>query len=653
MCGLAGYCTVTAAYFPTDEALLYNLHSALAHRGPEGHGVWISSCHKIALVHRRLRIIDLSDAACQPMYDEQENIIVSFNGEIYNYQLLRTELESLGYIFRSASDTEVIIYAYKAWGIEAIKRFDGMFAIALFDASANELYLIRDRLGIKPLYITLQAGMLSFASEIKALWQLPWVNKSVNVQALSHYMTFLATPAPMTLYEGIYKLPAGFYVRVDAVRKLSFCQWYNVLAVTTDFDAQTVHDERACVETIVKLLNASVKKKMRSDVPVGVFLSGGVDSSLNVALMAAHNPQLKTFNVAFEDDPAHEQQWARRVAKIFGTDHHELMLTESDAINFFDSMIYHQDEPLGDSVCIPLYYVAKQAKNAGVTVVQVGEGADELFGGYSSYASYLAWQGWWDVSQRLLPDPLKQGLSKVASSYSSLRRQDIWQSWAANRPLFSGSVRVFSQRCKQILLKQKPFDPTIEQVYPGSSLCAQQIYPGFPVGSDSYAITEYHRARILQEDPTADPLKVMIYLELTHRLPELLLMRVDKMAMATAIEARVPYLDHHLVEYALQIPMSLKYKNGQTKYILKKACEGILPPDIIYRKKVGFSTPASHWFRKGTYFKEQLLDRLHSKQHNWQSLINLTYVESLLRDHESYQGDYGAQLWAVNNVLAF
>ena len=647
MCGLAGYRTLSRADIPFDDALLNRLHTSIAHRGPDGHGIWTSDNRQLALVHRRLKIIDVSQAGAQPMMDAQKSVVIVFNGEIYNYLELRTLLQQDGYTFSSQTDTEVIIYAYKKWGIACLDYLDGMFAFSLFDIDTNELYLVRDRMGIKPLYFSLQSHVLSFASEIKALWQLPWIEKQIKHEALSYYLSYLATPAPMTLYEGIYKLPAGFYLKCDAQRTITFHQWYD-LAQKMITSPNQVYDEAYYVDCIRILFDNAVKKRMRADVPIGIFLSGGIDSSLNLAHMARYNQHLKTFNVSFDDGPElQERAWARMVAHKFGAEHHELIISEKEAFESFQKIIYHQDEPLGDPVCIPLYHVSHYAKKTGVTVVQIGEGSDELFCGYPMYADYINLNRYWQPSQRFIPATVRRGLSYAASWYPCKpNKKDMLSRWAHGQPLFCTGALVFSEKWKQNIMHAMPMhlldDPII-----------QQIYANFPQGTDSYAMIDYHRTRLHTHDPQADFIKTIGYVELKHRLSELLLMRVDKMTMAAGIEARVPFLDYRLVEFALQIPASLKYKDATTKYILKKACEGIIPDEVIYRKKVGFNAPTTRWFKSGRYFKEQLQDMLHSPTHEISRMLNVPAIDKMLQDNVQTNVDYAPQLWALQNVMAY
>lgn len=598
MCGLAGYINLSNKTKPISETLLQKMQKALEHRGPDGYGTWKSDKYQLGFAHRRLSIIDLSSSGAQPMSNRTQSITVIFNGEIYNYQELKKELETLGHTFVSRSDTEVLIHAYESWGIEFIHRLEGMFAIALFDAKQDELFLIRDRIGIKPLYFSMQSEYLSFASEIKALWELPWIKRKHSEIALYHYLTFMVTPAPYTIFDQIYKLPAGFYAHVHANKKITFHEWYNPLTQVSLTCKKNNHDEQFYIENIRNLLIESTKKRMISDVPFGAFLSGGIDSSLNVALMAQEIGKVKTFTVAFSDGPeTNELKWARLIAKKFDTDHHEILISQADAEHFYTKMVYHLDEPLADCVCIPFYHVAKLAKDSGVTVVQVGEGSDELFFGYNLYAQYKKLHSrFWSPACRL-PSFAKKGSYAIAKKLFPNKTHivDTLYKLSNQQHLFWGGAIAFDETAKRTYLQKLPtnhVDPIV-----------QQIYPEMSQTPDSHNIVDYHLKRCMQLAPNASFMQQMAYLELKQRLPELLLMRADKMAMATGIEARVPFLDHKLVEFALQIPDHIKFKNGTTKYILKKACEGIIPHEVIYRKKVGFAAPIVRWLNQDSYTK--------------------------------------------------
>lgn len=644
MCGVAGYARLAASY-AIDADLLKRMHQTQAHRGPDGSGLWMSHAAGIGLSHRRLSILDTSDAGLQPMTNADQSVVVCFNGEIYNHGALRAELESYGYVYRSTCDTETIVYAYEQWGIDCLQKFDGMFALVIFDARRNELYLIRDRIGIKPLYFSTMGGMLAFASELKALWQLPWITQQSNSHAVSHYLTFLVSPAPLTLYQGIYKLPAGHYLKLDAQRAISFKQWYSVLDLVPVHHDQYLSNEAACIAHIRSLMHESVGKRMIADVPVGAFLSGGLDSSLIVGLMAQQIDRVKTFTVSFDTGERDERHWARRVADHFKTEHHEILLDEEQAFTIFQKMLQLQDEPIGDCVSIPIYAIAQAAKQAGVTVMLTGEGADELFCGYDMYAKYLAWQPLWQQSQRYIPAIARRSAARVVSAYQheAPARTALLHMWADGKELFWSGATVFYDSWKQEFMNTAfhEVDPVVAALLPGM----RQTH-------ESYDYVEYLRRQMIQRNPQASMLTHMMYRELQHRLPELLLTRLDKMTMASSIEGRVPFLDPKLVAYALKISQELQLKNGVTKYLLKKASEEILPAEIIYRQKIGFAAPVTRWFKKGNYFKPYFEQMLHDTNSPWAELLNFKAIDALRKANEKEQVDFGYQLWVLQNLMA-
>lgn len=645
MCGFGGYLQLSGHTCSYDQKeILDAMQKELSHRGPDGCRTWLSPEHNLALVHTRLSIIDLSEAGAQPMFDKEKSVVLCVNGEIYNYRSLQQELELAGHTFISSCDSEVLVHGYKQWGMDRLlEKLEGMFAFALYDLNRDTLFLARDRIGVKPLYFTLQGGVCSFASEIKALWKLPWVTKNISKEAAYHYVTYLATPAPLTIFQDIYKLPAGFYITFDQQRKMQVTQWYKLHERLKSHGNQS---EQWYIENIRSLLRTSIQKRMVSDVPVGVFLSGGIDSSLNVALMSEFTDHVNTFTVAFKDGPEYnELAWARKVADIYGTRHHEIVIDEHDAYNFFEKMVYHQDEPLGDCVCVPIYFVSKLLKQQGVTVVQVGEGADELFCGYDQYARYMRLYQWWHITQSYLPSLAKKSMFYAAQKLfkNKFNQLDMMQNWASDKELFYSGAVVFSEYMKQHLLNMHAdvSDPMVERFFPGMKL------------DDSYAMADWYRNQLKESIPQADHLTQMGYLELKHRLPELLLMRVDKMSMATAVEARVPFLDHTLVEFALGVPQQLKYHKGVTKYILKKVAEGILPYDIIYRKKIGFAAPTTQWFKYSNRFHGLLNDMLSSRAHVWQDIFDVHAVRMMQQQNRiDTSVDYSYHLWAIQNLLA-
>jgi asparagine synthase (glutamine-hydrolysing) len=493
------------------------------------------------------------------------------------------------------------------------------------------LFLIRDRIGVKPLYFSTQGGILSFASEIKAILVLPWIKSELNLKAFYDYLTFMVSPAPNTIFDQISKLPAGCYVRVDYKKNISLHEWYSPLKTLSDAEKKELTDENFCLEKIESLLVDSIKKRMITDVPIGAFLSGGLDSSLIVALMSQVSGKVKTFTVAFGDDEQNnELKWARLVAEKFDTQHHELVITEKEAFAFYKDMVYHLDEPLADCVCIPFYYVSKLAKDCGVTVAQVGEGADELFFGYQTYASYKKFYDiYWRSTQKIFPDFIKKGFYKTAKTFLPARvnHLEILKNWAYNKDLFWGGALAFNEHQKEMIL---------------SSAVVNKRY-------DSFDIVNFHLSNLKKVDPQADFVKQMTYLELKNRLPELLLMRADKMSMAASVEGRVPFLDYHLVEFMLNVPTQLKFKNSQPKYLLKKVAEKFLPKEIIYRKKIGFAAPTHRWFDRGEYFKKYFDGIVASQAHKSNFFVSdIKNLENLYKNHGS---GFAVQKWVLQNFL--
>lgn len=647
MCGIAGYAQLNLKNEPVSYDHLNAMQKIVAHRGPDGYGIWISKNCTIGLAHRRLSIVDLSAAGAQPMIDQEATVVISFNGEIYNYKALRKELQKLGYRFCSLTDTEVILYAYKAWGIECLHRFEGMFAFALYDILREELFLVRDRIGIKPLYFTIQENYLSFASEIKGLWALPWNEKELNVGAISHYLTLLAIPAPHTIYKNVYKLPASFYAKLDKNKEISFHEWYSPLTATTSFEKQILISEKACIKQVTELLSESIKKRLMADVPLGVFLSGGIDSSLIVALMAQMNSTIKTFTVNFvEDSETADVHWARTIAEKFSTEHYEILISEKEVFNFFTEFVYFQDEPLGDAVCIPMYFAARLFKNNNVTIGLLGEGADELFCGYATYTRYLEYYKYFFLTQKLVPKIVKEGLFNCAQKImpQNYYYLDIFKNWSENKKMFWGGAIAFPELHKVKIFRDSDFVT--------HDVITQKIFPGMEESQSSYDVLNYYYKKFTQVTTRSSFYKSLAYLELKHRLPELLLTRFDKMTMAASVEGRVPFLDHKLVEFALKIPQHLLFKNKQTKYILKKVAENFLPHELIYRKKMGFLAPTARWFEKGTYFKPFFLDLLHTKSAAVNNFFYKNALEDLHKKATTSGYAYVHQLWAIQNLLA-
>lgn len=637
MCGICGIYKFGRVQTEISESLIIEMRDRMVHRGPDDAGTYISPDGNVGLGHRRLSIIDLSSAGQQPMTNEDRTIWISFNGEIYNHLKLRTELLDKGHIYTSDTDTETIIHLYEERGLDFVQALEGMFAIAIWDSNINRLILVRDRLGVKPLYYTELPGQLLFASEIKGLLAHPGVIRDINEDALYHYLTFLATPAPHTLFRGINKLPAGYMLVCDKNGNINMNRYWDAIVPSPVEE----YNEQFCIDRIRALLSEAVEKRMMSDVPFGVFLSGGIDSSANVALMSRFMDQpVRTFTVGFRDGEGYnELEYARQISHMFGTDHHEIMIGPDEVVEFLPNLIFHQDEPIADPVCVPLYYVSKLVKDSGTTVVQVGEGSDEIFSGYSNYIDYLnIYEKGWQKLERL-PLMMRKAMGMMLTPFSGFiannflsRGQKLFpelvRRMSNGEDLFWGSVVVYDEVSKNELLSP--------------------AFRNRTKGLSSYSVSKSHIDQIRKEKPTADFLERMIYLELKMRLSELLLMRVDKITMATSIEARVPFLDHKLVEFAMNIPRKLKYQDGQGKAILKKALEGLIPYNIIYRKKQGFGLPIKEWFidRMSRFIEDSLMRSPLRKR----ELFNYDHVRAQLNAHRSGKIDYSFNLWCLLNL---
>ncbi len=591
MCGIVGALSFSGSRFSATEPYITRMRDTMEHRGPDGAGTWVSGDGRVGLGHRRLAIIDLTEAANQPMCNEDGTLWVTFNGEIYNHAEIRNELEQIGnHQWKTThSDTEVILHAFEQWGIDCLEKFRGMFAIALWDAAARELWLVRDRIGIKPLYYSVHHGRITFASEIKALLADPEQQRAVDEQALYHYLSFLTTPAPQTLFAGIKKLPGGCWLRVREDGRTEERRYYELWDHTTPMpDASD--DEMA--ERVLDELRRAVQYRKVSDVPVGVFLSGGIDSSTNMALFSedAGGP-VKSFTIGYQGEYEtyqNELHYARQMADLVGAEYNERLLSVDDLFDFLPRMIHLQDEPIADPVCVPVYYVSKLARDNGVIVCQVGEGADELFWGYPGWKTSLRLQNLNDC----VPVPhfakraalaLARSLGKEGTGkYEQLRRG------VARQPVFWGGAEAFNEPQKQRLLS-----PRLRKEFSGYT---------------SWEAIKPIRRRFEENAWETSNLNWMSYLDLNLRLPELLLMRVDKMAMGVSLEGRVPFLDHKFVELAMSIPEAAKTRNGTLKHILKKAVRGLIPDELIDRKKQGFGVPVYEWYfgRLGAKVRDEM-----------------------------------------------
>ncbi|MEK6274449.1 MAG: asparagine synthase (glutamine-hydrolyzing) [Actinomycetota bacterium] len=578
MCGIVGALSFAGSNFAVNAPYLVRMRETMVHRGPDGNGLWISDDGAVGLGFRRLKIIDLSDEANQPMPNEDGSLRLVYNGEIYNHAEIRRELEEIGghRWLTDHSDTEVILHAFEEWGIDCLHRLRGMFAFGLWDARSRELWLVRDRIGIKPLYYSVHDGRLVFASEIKALLEDPQQQRDVDEEAFYHYLSFLTTPAPQTLFAGINKLEPGTWLRFSADGTLRKQRYWDVWDHVEPLDSES---EEEIAEQLLAELRTSVQLRKVSDVPVGVFLSGGIDSSTNAALFSeGERGSVKTFSVGYEGDNEsyrNEFDYARLMARHVGADHYERVLTVEDLLDFLPQMVRLQDEPIADPVCVPLYYVSKLARDNGVVVCQVGEGADELFWGYPSWKTLLRLQRYDDLP---VPAVLKRTAAATVrlAGKEERREYELLQRACRGLPIFWGGAEAFTETQKQRLLS-----PRLRRELAGLT---------------SWDAIEPIRKRFEEGAWEPSHLNWMTYVDLNIRLPELLLMRIDKMSMGVSLEGRVPFLDHKFVEFALGIPERVKAKNGNLKHILKTAVRGLVPDAVIDRPKQGFGVPVREWF---------------------------------------------------------
>ena len=632
MCGIVGVFSRDGA--PLEVEPIVKMRDSMVHRGPDDAGMWRREGRgDVVFGHRRLAIVDLSPLGRGPMDNEDGTVWVTFNGEIYNHKALRRDLEARGHRFRSRCDTEVLVHMYEEYGPAMVDHLIGMFAFAIWDERNQEVFVARDRLGIKPLYWLDDGENFVFASEIKAL--LPMLrHREIDPTALAHYLTFVAVPPPRTLFEGISKLAPATTMRITRDGAQEPRQYWDPIGNRSDFDGSSQEWE----EELRSRLEISIHRRMMSDVPVGVFLSGGVDSSTNVALMSqlVDHP-INTFSIGFDgEDRYNEFEWARQIATQFGTNHHETKIGASDLWDFLPDLVYHQDEPIADPVCVPLYFVSKLAKDNGVTVVHVGEGADELLSGYPTYvqAHGIATGHWRRF--RSLPSPLRRLAAAVGGRLllnrpgyelhrEVLKRgaQRDGQLWWGGAVAFyeDGFDRITTPELRRQIGGQRPRDVV-------AGITADATRNG-----------------------ARDELDHLIYQDLRLRLPELLLMRVDKLTMANSIEARVPFLDHQIVELAMAMPAGEKIRDGIGKHVLKRAMADVLPHDLLWRPKQGFGTPVSEWFRGE--LADQLTARLKSSAINELGFINKDVVEQTLALHRSGRAERSFQLWNILNLSAW
>lgn len=614
MCGIAGFIS-KEKNLPTAErvSLLDKMCKVITHRGPDEQGTIVKD--RAALGMRRLSIIDLKSGQ-QPIFDCSGNLAIVFNGEIYNYQSLKKDLESRGHKFKTNSDTETIVHAYEEFGADCVQHLRGMFAFAIYDFANESLFIARDRVGKKPLFYSLtEQGNFVFGSELKVLIEHGEISKAIDLSALDSYLTFGYIPEEFCIFKGVQKLAPGHFLFFKRGELATKKYW--------DFDYSEnykVKTEAEYIEVLREKIKEAVKIRLISEVPLGAFLSGGVDSSSIVGMMSQiSDAPVKTFSIGFNEDTFNELKFARVAAKHFKTEHHEFIVTP-DLVEIADDLVWHFDEPFADSSALPTFMVSKMARDF-VTVVLSGDGGDELFAGYTRYVTDKKRSG-----LEKLPRTIRQNLLKPLSEvlpHGAKGKNFLYNTSLDAIARYIDSISYFGK-----LKKIELYSNLLKENLNGDFGKAEQIYGEI--------------AKNVSSENATDKL---LYLDSKTYLPSDILTKVDRMTMATSLEARVPLLDHELIEFVTKIPAELKLKGLETKYIFKKAMEGIVPNEILYREKQGFGVPINEWIN--SQLKDRIQGVLGEKRTLERGYFEPKYIKILLEEHAKNRRDHSHALWAL------
>ncbi len=612
MCGICGKIDLEGT--PVERYVIDNMVNTLYHRGPDDSGIMIKG--NVGLGHSRLSIIDLSKKGRQPIANENKTVWIVFNGEIYNFPELKRFLISKGHEFMSDTDTEVIVHLYEEYGMECLNHLRGMFAFAIFDEKKSLLFLARDRLGKKPLYYYFDNKVFIFASEIKAILQDRVIKKNPDLKAIHHYLTYQFVPSPFTAFKNIKKLPPAHFLTLKN-KKIEIKRYWDI-----NYYPKRNESYKVIREKLREGLEEAVKIRMISDVPLGVFLSGGIDSSIVVSLMSRLSDEpIKTFSVGFEDEEYNELEYARLVAERFNTEHREFIV-KPEALEVLPKLVWHYNEPFADPSAIPTYYISKVAKDY-VKVVLNGDGGDELFAGYDRYLiSIIA-----KKIERFFPLFIVNVLLKVLKnvSHGGSRKNILW----IIKRFIQGFELPSDVRQATWLFS---FDNSSKR-----QLYTEDFYN--IVYSDSLELMR----GLFESNNAIDYLDRMLYCDLMLYLPDDLLTKVDVASMANSIEVRSPFLDHELVEYVARIPAGLKLKGITLKYLLKEVFKNELPEIIIKRKKMGFSVPLDRWFREE--LKEFMMDILLSKRAIERGYFKKRFIEKIIKEHLDFKWNWQYQIY--------
>jgi asparagine synthase (glutamine-hydrolysing) len=595
----------------------------IAHRGPDGEEFYRSG--PVALGHRRLAIIDLSPAGSQPMTNEDDTLWITYNGEIYNFASLRRDLEDRGHRFRSATDTEVVLHAYEEWGVDCLRRFNGMFAFGLWDGRRKRLWLVRDRIGIKPLFYARLSDRFLFGSELKAVAAHPDFDRRLDLEALSYYLALNYTPAPYTLFAQARQLLPGHYLLVDAEGNVETREYWDLA-----YDESRNDGEASYLAEFDELLHQAVRRRLVSDVPFGAFLSGGVDSSSVAYWMAREmDTPLKTFSIGFGEPSYDEVEYAREVAGEFETEHHE-RIVNADAATVLPKVVWHAEEPTADSSMLAVYYLAQMAREH-VTMTLSGDGADDILAGYETYQAYFLHR--W---VRAVPAWVRRGV--LSPLVAMLPISDSKVSWDFKLRRFLAGADYTSEDAHAVW--RMIFDASQRE---------RLLAPGAGAGGVRADAIELYRD-YFRKTNARDPLNRMLYVDTRFYLPNDMLVKIDRMTMAHGLETRVPFLDHGLVEFVATVPSSLKLRSYlHKKYLLKKVMSSRLPDRVLRRKKQGFNVPKVRWIKGG--LKAFVRDHLSPERVRSTGLLDERVVTALLDEHFEARADNSHQIWCLLTLI--
>jgi len=614
MCGIAGFTQFTQREGTLDT--LKTMGNAIYHRGPDAGGEFLDD--NVGLAHRRLSIIDLSEAGNQPMFSADQQLVIAFNGEIYNFLELREQLEQQGYQFNTHTDTEVILALYQQEGVACLEKLNGMFAFALWDKQQQQLFIARDRIGKKPLYYFQQDSRFAFASEIKALLTLPDIPREIRLDAVYDFFAYQYIPDPKSIFKHIHKLPPGHYMTVNA-EGIEIKQYWDI-----SFKHVSDKNENELTDQLFKLLTRSTKRRMISDVPLGAFLSGGIDSSGVVAIMAENSDSpVKTCSIGFDEKRFNETEFAKAVAEQYKTEHHEFTVHQNVKDNL-EKIVRFFDEPFADPSLVPTYFVSELARQQ-VTVAIAGDGGDEVFAGYEKYSI--------DAIENRLRNKIPRWLRK--NTFPKL----------AN--LLAKSNATVCRKGKS-LLTSLSLEPDMG-FYISNAMIEDRHWNALVKPEVKNELGDYHPSKVTtdayRKSDGPDHLAKILYTDMKTYLPGGILVKVDRMSMANSLEVRAPILDKEVIEFSATLPSSLKFNNGEKKYILKQVFKPLLSNDILYRKKMGFSVPLAEWLRGE--IKELTKGYLFSTSGGIQQIFDMAMVKQLWQEHQSAKADHSTLLWSM------